>query len=649
MADRLALLLHMHQPDYRDPRTGAPRMPWVRLHATRGYLDVAEAILATGAEVTVNVVPSLLAQLAACAEGVEDPWSRICRLPAEELEPAQIAFVRARFVSGHPAMRVVSPRYQELAARAAGLVEARDLRDLCVWSNLAWMGAVGRREPLVADLLDQDHDFDHGQLVALLDLQIAMAGRVLARWRELPSVSCSPSCHPILPLLVDLSHARRAMPELPEGPDFRWPVDAARQLGEARLQTEAHLGRRPDGLWPSEGSVSPEVAALAASAGYRWLASDEGVLHRSERDAPARVTGPWQLEGTNLVALFRDRDLSDRVGFRYARLPGASAAADLIAGAAAVGDPRGIVPVILDGENPWESYPDAGQSFMEALFRSGRLVTMDEAASQPPIGRIGRLHSGSWIDANFRIWAGDPEDRRGWALLAAAREAWEAAGRPEAGWPHLAAAEGSDWFWWFGPEFDTPVADLFDALFRGHLRAVWESTGLPAPESLDVPVRSGASLHPVPEEPGWLEGCLPQGRGGSMAEGQALLTGGQLWVGTDRLHLSLWLARPAPLAPPDARLEVVLAGVGAFSWPWAPDEERPPSPTPFRPAAGEASVGLVGQHSGRIEATLPAQIREQGALRLHIELRAGERRIGRWPTSGEATVVLVPSPVRTPS
>ena len=45
-AGSVALLLHMHQPDYRDPRTGRPGMPWVRLHAVRGYTEALRQELA---------------------------------------------------------------------------------------------------------------------------------------------------------------------------------------------------------------------------------------------------------------------------------------------------------------------------------------------------------------------------------------------------------------------------------------------------------------------------------------------------------------------------------------------------------------------------------------------------------------------------
>ncbi len=294
---------------------------------------------------------------------------------------------------------------------------------------------------------------------------------------------------PILPLLVDADHAHRCLPGLPST-RFRYPEDALHQLVSARARTRQVCGVEPIGLWPSEGSVSPEVVALAAQAGFRWLCTDRGVLERSERTGGGE--GPWDL-GHGVVGLFRDTDLSDRIGFRYAKRPADDAAQDFVAGLAG----RGTVLVALDGENPWESYADAGGAFRDALRRrlaSGPVAacTVDDAASSAPVGRVTKLWTGSWIGADFRIWIGHDEDRRAWRLLGDARAAAERVGgeRKAAALRHLYAAEGSDWFWWFGDEFRTPFAGAFDALFRGHLAAAWAALGEPVPDELSRPVRA---------------------------------------------------------------------------------------------------------------------------------------------------------------
>jgi alpha-amylase/alpha-mannosidase (GH57 family) len=37
-------------------------------------------------------------------------------------------------------------------------------------------------------------------------------------------------------------------------------------------------------------------------------------------------------------------------------------------------------------------------------------------------GRLPRLHPGSWINHDYNVWIGHPEDNRAWDLLYAARE-----------------------------------------------------------------------------------------------------------------------------------------------------------------------------------------------------------------------------------
>src|SRR5215470_8160501 len=69
----LILLWHQHQPDYRDPRSGRARLPWVRLHATKDYLDMARRLEPfPRVKATFNFVPSLVDQLEAAAAGAPD-------------------------------------------------------------------------------------------------------------------------------------------------------------------------------------------------------------------------------------------------------------------------------------------------------------------------------------------------------------------------------------------------------------------------------------------------------------------------------------------------------------------------------------------------------------------------------------------------
>lgn len=489
MTISIAPLFHMHQPDYRHPQTGVPVMPWVRLHACRGYTDVPTLLLESGSVATVNVVPSLLEQLEGYANGQTDHWEVLSRIPAEDLTEEQVDFVRTRFFHGNIRMRQCSPHFTKLEqqAKAGAGLSVQALRDIQVWSNLAWMGVVARRNPFVQALRDKDSDFTHEELIALMDIQREIVQNVLPLWRQLPSVSCTPHCHPILPLLVDFSHAGRSL-TIPDDDtvQFSWPGDAQRHLMDGRAIVQRILGRTPQGLWPSEGAVSPESMKIAKAAGFSWFVTDQAQLERARRSGPVDILRPWIVKD-GPVGLFRDQQLSDRISFVYQHWNGEDACRDLLERVDACGQ-SGTMVLALDGENPWECYPDAGEAFLKALFASGRCVGAETAAVQAPAGTVLQLHTGSWIDGSLAVWAGDATDRRAWRLLSEARLAWEQAGRPETAWRHIAAAEGSDWFWWFGPEFHTDEHELFDALFRAHVQAIWEATGVQAPSNVFTPI-----------------------------------------------------------------------------------------------------------------------------------------------------------------
>jgi len=306
---RVGLLWHLHQPDYRDPDTGIPVMPWARLHGLRGYRDMFVEALEHGTPWTLNVVPSLLDQLLHYAEGGSDPHLELTRRPADGLTEEEAALVTETFAAGHPTLRAPYRHLEEVVRSGRGLSVAQ-LRDLQVWSTLAWFGATARRDhPAIDALRAKGGDFTEDDKRSLLGIQRQILEELPVLWRRVAgstdgtALSLSAYDHPILPLLVDARHARRAIPDLPEV-DFAWPGDALAQLTRARERAHEVLGRAPVGLWPSEGAVSPEVVPLVAQAGFRWLCSDNGVLARSER-TDAACPGGWDL-GHGVRGFFRD-------------------------------------------------------------------------------------------------------------------------------------------------------------------------------------------------------------------------------------------------------------------------------------------------------------------------------------------------------
>jgi hypothetical protein len=239
--------------------------------------------------------------------------------------------------------------------------------------------------------------------------------------------------------------------------------------------------------------VSEETCRVAAKHGFRWLATDEEILAESLGRKVTRqdVYRPWKYGDT--VLAFRDLELSNLLSFSYKTWPSADAARDFVRRVESA--PEGShVFVILDGENPWEHYPGGGVDFLRALFgalsksRAVRTAPVS-AALEREAAPLPRLAAGSWINHNFGIWIGHEEDVRAWNLLGRVRAELARAGGPPEAWESLYAAEGSDWYWWFGEDFSTPQDLEFDALFRRHLANVFRSLGRPEPEWLLQPVK----------------------------------------------------------------------------------------------------------------------------------------------------------------
>jgi alpha-amylase/alpha-mannosidase (GH57 family) len=298
---------------------------------------------------------------------------------------------------------------------------------------------------------------------------------------------------------------------------FRRPDDAAEQLERAVAYHERLFGRRPDGLWPSEGSVSDEMVPLVARAGFRWMATDEEILARTlgrglTRDGHGTLEQPEVLYKPYLVGkpsqgvacAFRDHTISDLIGFTYASWAADAAADDFVrrlteAGkrfAARTSGQEARIAVILDGENAWEHYEGGGRPFLRALYSrlarnpDIRTVTMREACATA-LDALPSIFPGSWINGDFYIWIGHADDHRAWSQLAEARSALESAkGVSQAGLDsaleEILIAEGSDWFWWYGDDHSSDHDLEFDDLFRRHVRNVYRAIEKPIPEELFV-------------------------------------------------------------------------------------------------------------------------------------------------------------------
>ena len=594
----LCFVWHMHQPFYKDLVTEEYRLPWTRLHALKDYFGMVKILQDfPSVHQTFNLVPSMLVQIEEYAGGkAVDPLLECALKPAADLTEAERNYlVRYAFLFT-PRLIERFPRYAELrgvwhanakhVARTQRLFSVQDIADLQVLSQLAWFDEEFRvKDPEVRALIAKGRDYSRQDQALMGRKQIEILGLVIPVYKEFAArgqieISTTPFYHPILPLICDSNIAAESHPGIRLPSRFSYPQDARHQLRTAREFVREHLGYTPVGLWPSEGSVSDEALRIAAETGFHWIASDNGVLARTlNRDATPSVTYRpylWSQSERRIRAIFRDHHLSDLIGFVYSRMDPAEAAAHFLQQIRENSQPdlsQGrdvLVPIILDGENAWEYYPENGRPFLRELYR--RIVeapdlaapTVSEALSmhQQRQGALDHIFPGSWINANFDVWIGAEEDNAAWEYLLRARQEYDktAASVPEENrklaFEELLIAEGSDWCWWYGPEHASEERAEFDQLYRDHLSNVYRALGLAPPEELSRPIIKEAirEIHEPPrnaihavidgEVTSYFEWMgaghyQPDGRSGSMHGDRGVVR--SLHYGSDGVNLFLRL------------------------------------------------------------------------------------------------------------
>ena len=550
----ISFLWHMHQPFYKDPMTGLYRLPWVRFHGTKDYLDMAEILIDFPyIKQTYNFTPSLLEQIVDYTENnAKDQYLNLTLKKASELDMEEKLFILENFfLANWDNMIKPFPRYYELLMkrglhfirndliRAIRYFSDGDFLDLQVLFNLCWIDPLFRKkDPFLKMLEDKSRDYTEEDKYMLISKQFSILKEIIPRYSEMVKrgqieLSVSPFYHPILPLLCDTSSARIAMPgvNLPQK-RFSHPEDAEKQIRMGIDYFERLFGYRPTGMWPPEGSVSEEALRIASNEGIKWIGTDEDILSisigKQLRDSSRNVIEPGILYKPyifeNVSVIFRDHNLSDLIGFVYPKWDSKKAAEDFISKLIHVWtimpkDKPQLLSIILDGENAWEYYKNDGHDFLkylyEGLSKEKRLktVTVSEYINEHDKGEpLNRLHAGSWINANYGVWIGHEEDNIAWDYLTETRNDLDIFQKmnPEKNlaeaWKAIYIAEGSDWNWWYGDEHSTETQKDFDELFRTNLMKVYKEIGIDAPQHLFIPVlREDRSISPAITIRGFIE------------------------------------------------------------------------------------------------------------------------------------------------
>jgi len=514
----LSFLWHLHQPLYKDNLTNSYILPWVRLHSTKGYYDMV-SILSEFPEikVTFNITPSLLFQIDDISKNtIRDYHYEISKKPAGDLKDEEKAFLLLNFfLCNWETMVFPYPRFKQLLEKRGRNVSQeeikkkiddfteRDIRDLQVFYNLTWFGFKAREDEFIKGLFKKGSDFTEEEKLILLKKQREVIAEIIPKYKGLQDkgqieISTSPFYHPILPLLLNGKEG---------GFDFH--PDGKAQLKNGLSFYKGVFGKPARGIWPPEGGVSDSIFPLLKEEGISWCATDEEILFNTIPNLPRHsIYKVYEMEG--IKVFFRDKNLSNLISFIYSKNRPEDAVSDFIKNIKGIRDyiqaipGEHIVSIILDGENPWEFYKDGGYGFLSGIYRelsslSGvKTVTFTEFVDiAGEATKLTHIFPGSWIDHSFRIWKGKIEKDKAWNYLKKTRDELVRASCDNLkAWEEIYTAEGSDWFWWYGDDFDCSQDDVFDEIFRGHLKNVYKILGKTAPMYLDEAITKPKFIKP---------------------------------------------------------------------------------------------------------------------------------------------------------
>ena len=607
----LNIIWHQHQPLYLDPETDQLQGPWVRTHGTKDYYDMVSIIERyPNIHFTVNLTSSLLYQLDeyyvkrlkpfvdfrknridakkyfAKFRGRTDPWIDLALKPTSSFDRQDLAFLLTNVWNAFGISDVMFGRFPEYAMlrerfRALGSqgLSEQELREIKFWFYMANFDpdllahktrlATGATIDLT-DLISQNHDGTYRLLKIvgeedcnrIVTETVKVLAAIVPAHKKLMyrpgshkgqvEVITTPFYHPILPLLYDSDLAKLCQPNTPMPTRFHFPMDAEAQVAKAVVYYKEQFGVYPTGMWPAEGSVAHDIVPVFAKQGIKWIATDEKILARSKPSGQPKFY-PYSLQmqkgGKDAVAIvFRETELSDKIGFVYQNYRGEDAADDFVRHVLSYlpseNEPDRLLTVILDGENAWEWYrqDNDGKEFQNAiyhklsrLYESKQVITTTTteylmgnphrsvpAHPTESMKTLEWLWPGSWINANYDTWIGEDEENRAWEYLLTARRDLESSGlRPphskakaakkgtkawysSKAWESMYAAEGSDWFWWYGTDQTAPAGDKpFDLAFITHLKNIYKFAklaGAKIPTRDIQPITQEAQVSPTPAQ-----------------------------------------------------------------------------------------------------------------------------------------------------
>ncbi|MCS7243639.1 MAG: glycoside hydrolase family 57 protein [Candidatus Calescibacterium sp.] len=551
----LNILWHQHQPIYKDSIKDTYTAPWVRLHATKDYYDMASILLNfPKVKLTINLTPSLLLQIEDYVNKLKDyadenspnyrkessfPKGKLDRAldllfkPVDQWTQDDKNFAKQRFFDAHHESQIFKyPAYKKLFEKVKNgeTLTNQEYLNLKVWFHLVWFDPdflnkdtelIGETEDgnIIKDKVTKIKDiyakglkgqnFTEEDAKDIIIETYKIMKFVIPIHRYLQNkgqieITTTPFYHPILPLIDNTDSAKEQTPHIPTPPVFKYPEDADSQVKMAMEYYKKLFGKYPTGMWPGEGAVGENIIKHLAKNGIKWFSTGHEVIFKS--GFAGDVLQPYRVDvDTEFIDNLNNdaisvipRSIHDKVGWDYGyyrgKADGYEAAKDFINYIKSQKHYNGVPenePIYItntcDGENVWTYYQNDGKDFLMALYdllqKEEKIKTMtpkEYITTVKPVDKqweLEPLATGSWVYGDLTTWIGEESENKGWYLLNKLRQEFikipyikeitnNLIEEPNIekdrekhylfkAWHTLFAAEGSDWFWWYGNDWDS--------------------------------------------------------------------------------------------------------------------------------------------------------------------------------------------------
>lgn len=527
----IAFYWHFYQPVYGIKPENDYIMPWSRLHAVKDYLSML--LLAEkqrNLKLNINISPTLLDDFEKYGdENFHDIHSRLTVKNVEALTDEEKRFILDNFFDlNFERLILPNKRYLVLAQKLQKTQDINnfsltDYSDLTALFNLVWLNPLHyKKYPELKKLVKKGENYTQEDRETIIRIHRDIIKRIIPEMKKLLKtgkieLTTNPYYHPVLPILLDINDAVQVKgTDLPETLDMKNAAYA--QITSAVSKFYEVFNTVPNGILLPEAAISAKTVKMLTELGVKWIVADESCLVNSAkeiltRDFDANLENPYPLLKTydhntsqgNIRIIFRDSLFPNLISYEYPRSTAEHCGNDFYDRLKIIQskiqsspDETHLLTIALDGENCWESYEDYGNSFLEKIYKTVandntlETVLISEYISKDNhVKTLNSIAAGTSNSQNFKLWIDEPLKNKAWTYLKKVHDDLKnnlANPNIQKACKEFFIAQASDWFWWYGEPNHSGHDNVYDYMFRCHLKNVYLALGNDAPDFLDEPI-----------------------------------------------------------------------------------------------------------------------------------------------------------------